>query len=112
MTLRKPPVPLAECGRCSAPVVWVKLDTGSALMCNPVPVVDPRRGNVLAVLIGTGRAARLFGRVESREHPPQPRELRMTPHVATCEVVLEEREQQARAQQHPTLFDLTESETP
>lgn len=104
MSLRRPPVPLVECGRCAAPVVWVKLDSGSAIMVNPLPVVDPQRGNVLALLVGVGRGARLHGHIESRHKKTHPKSLRMTPHIATCEAV----ERAPAQQEDPTLFDTPE----
>lgn len=108
---RVPPVGLRECADCHAPIVWCELDTGSRIPLNPRPVIDPRRGNVLAIIVGTGRRATLYGHVESHARPWRPGDLRMTPHVATCEVVREKREQTARAQQHPALFDLPTEET-
>lgn len=100
MSLPRPPVRLTECGRCAAPVVWVRLDTGSSVMVNPLPVVDPRRGNVLALLVGTGRRAALHGHIEARGKPAHPKAHRMTLHVTTCEA----REPAPTTEPAPTLF--------
>lgn len=99
MNRRRPPVPLGECKLCHDPVVWIQLDTGSAMPLNPLPVEsDDKRGNVLARVIGR----RLHGWVESTAHPFEPYMLRMIPHVSTCEVA-----RRARADtgpEDPSLF--------
>lgn len=75
------PVRMTECRNCGEPIVFVKLDTGNAMPCNPLPMPhNDRRGNVIARVVG----GRMHGWVESKANPHEPGFLRMRPHWATC----------------------------
>ena len=67
------------CNRCGRPVIFVRLVTGSAMPCEPVPDPD---GTVCA---GLGRGG-LSGWVESQERPHAPGMRRYMPHAALCPV--------------------------
>ncbi len=100
--MTRPLVRTSTCRSCGAPIVFVRLITGRAIPCNPIP---GETGNVIA-LVGT----RLEGWVESAAHPWRDGMLRYRPHYATCT------EKPAKPPPPPDtqldLFDPTNEETP
>lgn len=76
---KKPPVQMQDCRACAEPIIFVRLNTGKALPCNPLPYPS---GNVAARM----HMGRLIGFVISEEHKPGPLDdYRLVPHFATCE---------------------------
>lgn len=67
------------CLRCGRPIVFVRLVTGTAMPCEPVPDPD---GTVCANQDKDG----LYGWVESRENPYGAGMRRYMPHAALCPV--------------------------
>lgn len=87
MNERRPPrgVRMSECRDCCDPIVFVLVDTGRRIPCNPLP---DDRGNVAARVIGHN----LHGFVISKDKAPTQTgpgsgfyPYRMVPHFATCE---------------------------
>lgn len=69
---------MADCRECCDPIVFVQLDTGKRIPCNPIP---NERGNVAARVIGHN----LHGFVITADKQPGPfYTFRMLPHFATC----------------------------
>lgn len=103
----RPLVRTSECRACGDPIVFVRVISGKAIPCNPIP---GETGNVLAELIGS----RLEGWVESHAHPWRRGMLRYRPHYATCEKAQEKRAARPKPPPDPELdlFNQPTEETP
>lgn len=69
---------MSACARCSARVVFVRLDTGKAMPIDPTPSLDG------TVAVMRNPAGNLIGRVVSKALPLMPYEQLHVTHFASC----------------------------